>query len=204
MKARDVERFFAELDKRVDAPMRIILTGGAAAILQGVERVTQDIDFELVLGRVRSPQKMEAVQKAIQETGQITGITPQYAEDIDRWSSIALPSKKSFRYRRIGKVDVRILDPRLWAIGKLARYLSSDIGDLCTVLKREEKDPRMCARTWGQALGLSPVSNQQALFRRQVEAFFDTYARKVWGRKADPAELKQQFLAAARRVRKKG
>jgi hypothetical protein len=204
MKARDIDRFFKELDRRVDVPLQIILTGGAAGILQGVDRATQDIDFELHLKKnAQKPSEIENVQKAILETGRVTGIAPQYAEDIDRWSSILLPNKKSQRYLRIGKVEVRILEPGLWAIGKLSRYLSSDVSDLRAVLKTKTKDPRACARLWGRALGLSPASNQQGLFRRQVESFFDHYARDIWGQNTDPEELKRVFLYSARMAKKK-
>jgi hypothetical protein len=72
MKARDINIFFTELDKRIDFPMQVILTGGAAGILQGVERVTQDIDFEL---HVKTSHQA-AAQAAILETGRMTGITP--------------------------------------------------------------------------------------------------------------------------------
>ena len=45
MKAREIRHFFEELDRRIDRPIQVILTGGAAAILHGVERATYDIDF---------------------------------------------------------------------------------------------------------------------------------------------------------------
>src|SRR5438094_115547 len=138
MKISDVQKFFMELDRRIKTPLRVVLTGGAAAVLQGVKRATHDIDFELTLKRPRRAgpaESWDAIEKAIEETGRVTGVVPQYAEDIDRWSAITLPSKNSTRYRQIGKVEVRILSPDLWAIGKLTRYLSSDIGDLRTVLK---------------------------------------------------------------------
>ena len=97
MKARDLHRFFEELDRQLNCPIEVILTGGAAAILQGVERATFDIDFEVKLKAPKKGQGMgwEMVQRAIDDTARITGITPEYDEDIDRWSSITLPGKKS-------------------------------------------------------------------------------------------------------------
>ena len=41
MKARDLHRFFEELDRQLNCPIEVILTGGAAAILQGVERAIE-------------------------------------------------------------------------------------------------------------------------------------------------------------------
>src|SRR5258706_13518253 len=110
MKIRDIERFFEELDRCIDSPVQIILTGGAAAILQGVQRTTYDIDFEIQLIKPGAEwvKKLELLQKAIAETGHATSITPQYEDDIDRWNTIPLPTKKSRRHALIGKVDVRI------------------------------------------------------------------------------------------------
>jgi hypothetical protein len=205
---RDIDRFFQDLNRRISRPVRVLLTGGAAGILQGVRRVTLDIDFEIRLkrGGVESRavgDRWEEVQKAIEEAARATGITPQYDEDIDKWSSIALPSKRSQLYRRFGKVEVRILDPALWAIGKLTRYLSTDIQDLRTVLKNAKVTSKAAVITWGTALGISPASSSQATFRRQVETFLDQYSREIWGRRVDSEELKRLFLASAQKARHK-
>lgn len=202
MKVRDIDRFFEELDRRLDQPVQIILTGGAAGILQGVERATQDIDFEIRLKmKRRDSGRWVAVHKAIEETARATGITPEYDEDVDRWSPIALPAKSSRLYRRVGKLEVRLLNPGLWAIGKLSRYLSSDVSDLRKVLKAARTRSSAMARLWGTALGISPASSSQGLFRKQVEAFFDAYAREIWGSKEDPEALKRLFLASARKAK---
>src|SRR5437016_5622030 len=187
MKIRDIQRFFEELDRRIDRPVQVILTGGAAAILQGVQRITYDIDFEIhFLKPGPTPAKnWDLIQKALAETGLATGITPQYEIDIDQWNTIPLPTKKSRRYALIGQVDVRLLDPGLWAIGKLTRYLGTDVEDLRAVLKTGKTDPQQMARLWGAALGMSPPSNMQSLFSRQVESFFDRYAHEIWGPSAE-------------------
>src|SRR5262249_31938455 len=123
MKIQDIERYFEELNRHLETPVQVLLTGGAAAIVSGVHRATDDIDFEITLKKKRSENDWEHIQNAIQETTHATGIIPEYAEDIDRWSAIALPFKKSRLYQRIGKIEVRVLDPGLWAIGKLTRYI---------------------------------------------------------------------------------
>jgi hypothetical protein len=205
VKIGDIHRFFEDLSLRVHRPVRILLTGGAAAILQGVERATFDIDFEVELRsgveESTSPRHdWDAIQKAIEATSRSTGITPQYSEDIDQWSSIALPAKKSRLHRRFGKVEVRILDPGLWAIGKLARYLSTDIQDLRIVLKTANTRPKITVKLWGTALGISPASSSQRTFRKQVESFLDQHAREIWGNQADTEGLKRLFLETAKRT----
>lgn len=205
MRLKDIGAFFRELDRRIDAPVIVLVTGGAAAIIQGVKRATHDIDFELNLKKPGrgTISKWEKVQKAVEDTGRATGITPQYAEDIDRWSAIALPAKTSRSYLKLGKVDVRVLDPAPWAVGKLARCLASDVDDLRTVFKKVPSDPRKLARFWGKALGLSPASNSLGIFRRQVEWFFDTYARDIWDSSADSLELKKIFNRTAQQENQK-
>jgi len=207
LKPGDVRRFFEDLNRHVDVPIRILLTGGAAAILQGVERATFDIDFEVALRQAveksaNSHDDWDAIQKAIENTARSTGITPQYAEDIDQWSSIVLPAKKSRLYRRFGKVEVRILDPGLWAIGKLARYLSTDVQDLRIVLKTAKTRPKTMAKLWGTALGISPASNSQRTFRKQVESFLDQHAREIWGAQGDSEKLKRLFIDTAQKARR--
>jgi hypothetical protein len=207
VKIGDIDRFFEDLSLRVHRPVLILLTGGAAAILQGVERATFDIDFEVALKKVvrksTDPRHdWDAIQKAIEATSRSTGITPQYSEDIDQWSSIALPAKKSRLYRRFGKVEVRILDPGLWAIGKLARYLSTDVQDLRVVLKAANTRPKTMVKLWGTALGISPASSSQATFRKQVESFLDQHAREIWGVQGDSEGLKRLFLETAKKARR--
>jgi hypothetical protein len=196
----DIHRFFEALSLRVRQPVRVLLTGGAAAILQGVKRATFDIDFEIAFKHAGG--HWDDLQKAIEDTAKSTGITPQYAEDIDQWSSIALPSKKSRLYRRFAKVEVRVLVPGLWAIGKLARYLSTDLQDLRLVLKAAETRPKAMAKLWGTALGISPASSSQVTFRKQVESFLDQHAREIWGARTDSEELKRVFLEAAKSARR--
>lgn len=194
MKTKDIETFFREIDARLDFPIRVLLTGGAAGVLYGTNRATYDIDFEVnILKKNLAGENWEDLQKVLEEVAAKTKITPQYADDIDRWSSIALPLKKSRLFKKVGKVEVRVLEPAYWAVGKLARFLSSDASDLLTVLKKEKTNPKECARIWGKALRISPPSPSQFTFRKQVENFFDQHAKTIWGSGVDAAELKDLF-----------
>jgi hypothetical protein len=196
MKAREIDTFFSELDKRVKFPLQVILTGGAAGILMGVNRVTNDIDFEVHL---RASRGWEQLEQACLEVANITSISPQYADDIDRWSSIPLLEKKTQLYKKIGKIEIRILEPAYWAIGKLTRFLSSDVEDMVYVFKEKKVNPLTCARIWGLALKKSSPSLMQSNYKRQVDLFFDRYATKIWGKKANPEKLKDIFAKAASR-----
>lgn len=196
MNRRGIEQFFRFVDRRLKTPVRVVLTGGAVASLYGGTRVTLDIDFEV------HPQDRDwgQVQKVMEEVSQETGITPQFSSDIDRWSSIALPERKSRLFKKIGKVEVRILDPAVWAIGKLTRYLPSDVEDLVTVLKSAHANPEHSVRLWGKALGVSPPASAQHSFRRHVTYFLDLYAKEIFGHGKSPEKLKDIFLESARRA----
>jgi hypothetical protein len=132
MNPTDIRRFFKDLDSRIAKPVQVILTGGAAAVLRGSGRATYDIDFEIRFRNPRdnTPDNWDKLQSALAKTGESTGITPQYDENIDRWNTIPLPVRKSKRYAILGNVEVLLLDIGLWAIGKLTRYVTSDIADL--------------------------------------------------------------------------
>jgi hypothetical protein len=203
MRVRDIRRFFQKVNRQLKIPVEVLLTGGAAGLIQGVKRATFDIDFEVRIKRVRpsTAPEWEEVQNAITAASRATGITAQYAEDIDRWSAIPLSAKKSKRYALIGNVDVRILEPGLWSIGKLTRSLQSDVDDMRVVLKTTKADPRKLVRLWGTALGISPSSNVQVDFRRQVIDFIDRYGHEVWGKATDPERLKALFFSTAQKVR---
>ena len=138
MKISDIDKFFRQLDEKIDAPITALITGGAAAILFGGARATQDIDFEVTfkLTPKKAADAWPKLQQSLDDIVRNTGIAAQYSDDIDRWSSIKIPSKKSALYKKIGKIEIRILDPGLWAIGKLSRYVGSDTADLVEVLSK--------------------------------------------------------------------
>src|SRR5687767_13851450 len=104
MKIRDIDRFFIELDRRINTPIRVLITGGAAAVLFGGTRSTHDIDFEVIfkMDVGKCTDAWPQLQKSLDQVSRSTGISAQYSDDIGRWSSILIPGKKSKLYRRMG------------------------------------------------------------------------------------------------------
>jgi hypothetical protein len=197
----DIDRFFSLLGKRLPFAVRVTLTGGGAAILEGVQRATRDLDFQISLGR--APGKRHVLlQDAIRAVEAQTGIAAQYEESIETWSSIAWPEARarSYRYKRFGRVDVHLLDPLWWSVGKMTRYLDYDVSDVITVFKKMKVRPEQAVRAWGKALGRSPMSNAQSIFQRQVLGFLDRHARPLWGKSVDVSALQALFLSTARRA----
>lgn len=198
MKPKQVEEFFEVLWAQLQAPVTIYLTGACAAALLGGVRPSQDVDFGLRLP-ARSKLGWQQVYACVQRTSQITGVPASVAEDIDRWGMITLLDyqKRSTRHAMIGQLDLRILSPAHWAIGKLTRYLEPDVLDMVTVLRRQKVDALASVRLWGKALRASPPSTTQFQFRGQVEAFLSHHGKAVWGRSFDVQKAVKAFHLAA-------
>jgi hypothetical protein len=194
----DLSHFFRTLAEKLPCPVRLILTGGGAAMLFGGTRPTGDIDFGLVLSRNAQPHWHE-VERAVTEAAREAKVNVQYASDIDRWSSIAIPGtrQRTRPYRRVGRLSVHLLEPVCWAVYKLGRYLESDVEDLKSVLRRERVDPLRLARLCGESLRTSPRSTALFAFRRQVEHFFSTHGSTIWRTRFDSERTIAAFHRAA-------
>lgn len=198
MQPRTIDRFFRILADEFGRQATLIVTGAAAGSLWGHVRPSRDIDFGVVLAG-RNPQAWHAFQAAVDRTSRQTGIQVNYAEDIDRWSSITLLDwrRHAVRYRRFGKLDVRVLDPVYWSIGKMGRYFDLDVHDLVAVLTRRRIPATRLIRVWAKALRASPHSPAVFQFRVQVEHFLRVHGRGIWGRRFDADAAIRQFHRAA-------
>ncbi len=198
MTPRRIERYLEILAKELGRPARAYLTGAAAAALWGRVRPSVDIDLGLELRGV-GPGSWETIQHAVDRTTRLTGIPASVAADIDRWGMITLLDyrRSSRLFRRFGKLEVRLLHPVNWSIGKLTRCLDPDIFDVMAVFRHQAVPWTQAARTWGVALRASPASTSQFQFRRNVEAFFATRGRVVWGKAFDAEIAIHKFQKAA-------
>jgi hypothetical protein len=181
MNRHQIERYFEILAKIYPQKCKIILTGAAAGALYGRVRPTMDIDFSA------ETENWETFSKAVSETSSRVGIAAQFAEDIDRWSSITLMDyqKHIYLYKRFGRIEVWLMEPSYWAIGKLSRYLDSDIQDMARVFKKTSTNWQDVASVAGRALRQSPKSTDCFLFRRQTENFLKQFGKKIWGKTFD-------------------
>ena len=202
MTRRQIERFLTILATELGEPTRAYLTGAAAAALWGRVRPSADIDLGVEFRdhrRRKVAGSWRRIQEAVDRTTRLTGIPTSVAEDIDRWGMITLLDYKrtSRLYRRFDKLEVRLLNPVNWAIGKLTRCLDPDIRDVTEVFRRQDIRWVGCARTWGRALRASPASTAQFQFRRNVEDFFRVRGRTVWGATFDTRAAIRAFERAA-------
>lgn len=198
MTPKRIERFLATLAAELGVPARAYVTGAAAAALWGRVRPSVDVNLGLEL-RPGTRASWDLVQAAVDRTVRLTGIPASVAEDIDRWGMITLLDyrRSSRRYGRWGHLEVRLLDPVNWAIGKLTRYLDPDVRDVVEVFRRKRVSATRAAAIWGRALRASPSSTTQHQFRRNVPAFFGGQGRRIWGARFDAAGAIRRFHGSA-------
>jgi hypothetical protein len=193
-----IDRFFAILARELGVAGRVYVTGAAAAALWGRARPSVDIDFGIEL-RTNSAGWWSKAEAAVTRTSRLTGIPASAAEDIDRWGMITLLDyrRSSRLYRRFGALEVRLLDPTRWAIGKITRYLDSDLRDVTSVFKQKKVAAAAAGHTWGRALRASPRSTSQFQFRQNVERFFVERGPSIWGRRFDSGTAIHRFHRSA-------
>lgn len=198
MTERQIRRFFQALAGELKRPVRVTLTGAAAGALLGSVRPSLAIDFQIEPAQ-GARGRWDELEVAIGRAVQLTGIQANFAQDIDRWGAISLLDYRRHTrpYATFGRLRVRLLDPRYWAIGKLSRYLDPDVQDLVAVLKRQRPPVAQLARLWGRALAASPRSSACTQFRAQVEHFLRTYGPAIWGPGFNADMVIQQFHEAA-------
>jgi len=198
MNRRQIGDFFQVLSEQFNEELVILLTGAAAGTIWGQVRPSVDVDFA-VQARKKDRETWERLEAAIERTVRLTGTSANYAEDIDRWGLITLLDykRRAHPYRRFGRLQVRLLDPAYWSIGKMTRYLDPDVRDMVQVFKRRRVPANRLARLWGRALKRSPRSTALIQFRRQVEDFLRTYGSTIWGKKFDAGKTLRRFYREA-------
>lgn len=196
MKLPDIDNFFSELSKVYKSKAEIILTGGAAAAILGGVRPTLDIDFEVKLA---NPKEWETFQQAITATAKKTGIKAQFAEKIEQWSQVTLLDYNKYKlfYKKFNLINVWVLDPRHWSIGKITRYWDQDVQDILEVFKVTKPNAWEVAKIWKKALNKSPKSSALFLVKKQIEHFFRTHGQQIWGPDFNGAELVKKLFATS-------
>lgn len=189
MQKSEIDTFFKKLAEKLREPARVILTGGAASLLLGGSRPTQDIDFCL------RTHEGSHVDEAIEEVKHSTEIGAQYSDDIDRWSSITFLDydQHTLPYQSFGKIKVEILTPAYWSIGKMTRFYDSDIADMIAVFKKQKTRITELIPLWHRALKSSPRSNVQIQFKKQVAYFIKTFGKNIWGKNFDAKPWLKQW-----------
>jgi hypothetical protein len=200
MRKNIVDLFFLELDRGLSKPASVILTGAAAGGIYGNVRHSIDIDFEIRLKRKAGARDQEdKLQELISMASSKLGIAANYSEDIGHWSMIDYLDyrKSSIPYKKIGQLDVRLLAPEYWTIGKMTRFMEIDVKDVVKVIKKKRLHADRLISLWARALRASSLSLAKGQFRKNVETFLIKHGKKLWGKSFDRERAVEKFRKSA-------
>lgn len=199
MTEEEVLLFFSNLSHILDQPATVILTGGTAALLMGGVRPTVDIDFA-----IDTQNSTEVLEAGIKRSATESAVVAQFSQDIDRWSSITLLDYKRHTrpYKKFNKIEVRILDPEYWSIGKMSRYYDSDISDMIAVFRAQKTDLNRLLSILAKALVQSPPSTAVFQFKKQVEHFLSHHGKTAWGNHLDIDQTLQRWTSLVTKKKK--
>lgn len=133
--AKRVREFATRLGRVSDAPVRLYLTGGATAVLEGWRASTIDLDIRLEPETDELLRELPALKERLE-------INVELASPLD-----FLPELPGWRERsplvfRARNLHVHHFDPYSQALSKLERAFSHDLDDVHAMVQRGMVDPR--------------------------------------------------------------
>jgi hypothetical protein len=195
MKPEMIDKFFVLLDQELNLEADIILIGASAASLMGHVRPSLDIDFEIrPKSKASKTFKLKAV-KAIAFAQATLKVAVDYSENIKGWSMINYLDyrKTAIPYKQIGKLNVKLIAPEYWTIGKMARFLELDIQDMKKIIREKAVSPDRLRLIWTKAILSSDLSLELGQFKDHVIFFVKQHGRQIWGKSFDPGLWIDQF-----------
>ena len=197
MEKRNITRFFKILDQELGLPANVILTGAGAGTYMGQTRTSVDIDFEIAT----VPRNLDKLESAIARTIRKTGIAVNYSENIGGWSMIAFLDyrRHAVLIQKIGKIQLRLMAPEYWTIGKMVRFGENDLRDLEDIIIKQKLRPDQLIVLWAKAIEGSSLSIELGQFRKNVCYFLTKYGNRVWGKNFKPQQAVETFLLKIKR-----
>lgn len=185
MRKRQIDLFFKELDKALNLKAEIILLGASAGSLMGHIRPSFDIDFE-IRAAGRKPDK-NRISKVILDTARKVRVAVNYSENVDHWSMVSYLDyrKTAVPYKTFGKLNVKLIAPAYWTIGKMARYYALDIKDVAVIIRKKKLQPRALVKLWKLAMDQSDLSLELGQFKKHAVHFLETQGKRLWGKTFD-------------------
>ncbi len=194
MNKRQIDLFFKTLDRELGLKGTIILTGASAGSLMGHIRPSFVFDFEIRLAR-KTPQTKAKLEKSIDKAAQIVGVAVNFSENIGGWSRIHYLDyrKTALPYKKMGNLEIKLIAPEYWTIGKMARFLELDIQDMIKIITKKKLKPKRLISIWAKAVRSSDLSLELGQFRNHVNYFFRNHGKKLWPQ-ANLDHCSKQFL----------
>lgn len=151
-------------------PVGMIVIGGAAMGLYGLQRGTLDIDAEISC----SPEFYGALVRHLQQKGILFNI----GDNIDHWGVVPLPEGYRERAREVlttGGVTVKVLDPRDYIASKLRRGTDQDMEDSLGVARLFSLSAADVSKHMESIR--YPLSEESFFFRKRLEGFLEILER---------------------------
>ena len=195
MKKNLIDLFFLDLAKKTKEPTEVIITGAVAGALFGHLRQSVDIDFEIRPKQRRKRAASAYLDGVIREISSRREVATNYGEDIGHWSMIDFLDyrKKSVPYKKMGHLDIRVIAPEHWTIGKMCRFLEIDVEDMVHVIKKKNLPAGRLIKLWARALKASSLSPAKKDFIDHVRSFIKTYGKRSWGKSFDAESSIRKF-----------
>ena len=161
-----LERFLTELGRAGRSEVRVYLTGGACAVLQGWRPSTLDIDLKLVPDSDALLQAIPRLKESLEINVELAA-PDQFIPEVPGWQ------ERSPLIRREGTVSYHHYDFVSQALAKLERGHTQDLADVAEMARRELIDPADLALRFDEIAPDLPryPAIDPASFRRAVEQF---------------------------------
>jgi len=196
MTPRKILSFFKRLDQRLNRSADVIIVGASAGSLMGHIRPSFDIDFEIRVKGSKGAAVRAALEAAIHEASEEAGVAVNYSENVGGCSMISYLNyrKTAVLYQKVGKLNLKLIAPEYWTIGKMTRFLELDIQDMIKIIRGKKIPPSRLIKIWIAAVKASDLSLELGQFRDHVVYFLKKHGRRIWGKNTDVEKWTGLFL----------
>jgi hypothetical protein len=160
-----IRELAVELGRVARRPVRIYLTGGSTAVLEGWRAATVDVDL-------RFEPEADELLRALPALKETLGVNIELASPLDFIPELPGWRDRSPHVFREGSVDVHHFDPYSQALSKIERGFEQDLTDVRTMIARGLVEPprlRELYETIEPELYRYPAIEPSA-FRRKLDA----------------------------------
>jgi hypothetical protein len=160
-----IRAFARELARIARNPVRVYLTGGSTAVLEGWRETTIDLDL-------RFEPEADELLRALPALKESLGLNIELASPPDFIPELPGWRQRSPHVLREGTVDVHHFDPYSQALSKIERGFEQDLDDVRTMIARGLVEPVRLAAFFGEIereLYRYPAIDPRA-FRHKLDA----------------------------------
>ena len=162
---RQIRELARRLGRVVPGPVRIYLTGGSTAVIEGWRESTVDVDLRFEPEDDRLLREIPALKESIEVNIEFAS-PPDFVPELPGWRE-----RSPFLFRE-GGVEVRHFDLYSQALSKIERGFEQDLDDVQTMLERALVEPARLRELYDaiepelyRYPAIDPV-----VFRRKVDA----------------------------------